>query len=222
MYGAEGGQVHTILVISREGNRMYPPSGLIVSCYLESMRGCEKQFIASVVNHPKVIGLRIEGIDNIKWARMLTDKFIVGLIKKLEAGKIDITPEYKNCHDILFAGANMVATGCFLRWGDIMYREPLMLDCDKERYLELKSRHVLIDIINQNEIILATTYENKGYDLLNQMKDDYPDIKVNFEGGIMDHEDISKAFMLGADWVTVGKAINDPPTIVNNLMDGVL
>ncbi len=199
-----------------------PLKGLIVSCYLESMRGCEKDFIASVVNNKHVVGLRVEGLDNIRYARMLTDKFIVGLVKKSEKGKIKITPAFNDFWDILSAGADKVATGCCLDWDIPFQGQPLMLDLDNETFETIKKH---IDFNNptiNNSMILATTYEDKGYDLMLKIKEVFPEAKVNLEGGLMCREDIQKGFELGADWVTIGKAINDPPTVINYLMDGVL
>jgi putative N-acetylmannosamine-6-phosphate epimerase len=187
-----------------------PPKGLIVSCYLESMRGCEKAFIASLVNNKHVAGLRVEGLDNIQYARMLTDKFIIGLVKKMKCGVMQITPTYEDYRDVLSAGADIVASGCGLTWKEIP--NSLMVDMDKDSFNELIHDHRFDEGIKKNTIILATTYENKGYGLL---------VEVNFEGGVMCQDDIDRAFMLGADWVTIGKAINDPPTIVNNLVNHI-
>lgn len=196
-----------------------PPKGLIVSCYLESMKGCEKDFIASVVKNKHVVGLRVEGLDNIRYARMLTDKFIIGLVKRMNGGMTTITPTIEDYRDVLRVGADMVASGECVLWKAIP--ENIMIDLCNNSFDVLVEKFELKEFLC-NHVILATTYENKGYDLLIKIKEMFPEAKVNLEGGLMTREDIQKAFELGADWVTIGKAINDPPTIINYLMEGVL
>ena len=63
----------------------FPENGLIVSCYLESMSGSEKEFISAVAHAPGVVGLRVEGLENIAHARLIAPhKFIIGLIKEFD------------------------------------------------------------------------------------------------------------------------------------------
>lgn len=182
--------------------------GLIISCYLDSMRGAEKEFISAVAHNPNIVALRIEGLDNIRYARQIApDRYIIGLIKHLIKGETYITP-VSEFYNILSAGADMVATESMKPCNNL----PIMLDlnCD-------------IDIINNisENNILSTTYFHKAFDLIRILKTKYNN-KVNLEGGIETPEEIQKGFDLGADYITIGKAINDPPTIINNLMNGVV
>lgn len=196
----------------------YIKQGLIVSCYLDSMRGCEKQFIAAVAN-TDVVALRVEGIDNIKFARYVTHKPIIGLIKKYIYGRVVITPEPGMIDAILDAGADIVATGAYEQWLDDGFNDThinLMLDLSKSVYAYLCRNYS--DVLRQENIILATTYENKAFDFVMKMRSDFPNSLINLEGGIESYIEIKKGFIAGADYVTIGKAINDPRFIVQRLL----
>lgn len=242
--------------------RPLPPKGLIVSCYLESMRGCEENFIAAVGNIPGVVALRVEGVENIKLARrMFPNMFIVGLMKaseqvhigdvgsmtingkehkghcKILAVSTKITPTVDWGKQIHEAGADMVATGCLLEWyrhGDLRpciyglgLHFRLMLDLSREMFKTIvvsegggMLRASLHSERLAKNIIYATTYEDADFDFVSGMKQMYPDAIVNMEGGLKTRDDIDKAFDFGADYVTIGKAINDPPTIIRDLLSG--
>lgn len=220
------------------------PKGLIVSCYLESLKGCEKEFIASVINHPKVVAIRVEGLDNIKWARLVNPSaFIIGLVKDMIQGKTYITDE-SEIENIMSCGANMVAMQ-EICWEysypsetsnkyeyyliDIDNDTPIMLDLSRESLQTLKrcydSDWMIANFINDSilagTLIFSTTYEQKAFDMIQEIRDIFPDALVNVEGGIETTEEIQKAFCMGADYVTIGKAINDPPTIINLLTSKV-
>ena len=218
------------------------PKGLIVSCYLESLKGCEKEFIASVINHPKVVAVRVEGLDNIKWARLINpNKFIIGLVKDMIAGKTYITDECE-IENIMACGANMVAIQeiCWeysilsdteenkydYNFIDVGNETPIMLDLSRESLAVLKRcydhywmiANMINDLISAGALIFSTTYEHKAFDMIQEIRDIFPDALVNLEGGIETIEEIQKSFSMGADYVTIGKAINDPPTIINKLL----
>ena len=196
--------------------RQLPPKGLIVSCYLESMRGCEKEFIASVAHLPQVVALRVEGLDNIRWARQIAPhQYIIGLVKRMYKGDTFITPE-SEFENIIACGANMVATED-LNLG-IMPVMPIMIDLYSDDVY-----HGLIDRLNigNAQVVLSTTYRQKAFFMLKKLKSRFPN-KVNLEGGIETAEEIQKGFDLGADYVTIGKAINDPPTIIDILTKDVV
>ncbi len=221
--------------------RPLPPKGLIVSCYLESMKGCEREFIASVAHLPQVVALRVEGLDNIRWARMIApEKFIIGLVKEHNGFFNQITPNIElDGKRIIAHGADMVATSNIFDWMEmghnviihglsISFR--MMFDLDsggvetlcRPSALEDWEKNVLKREMQQGNIVLATTFEQKAFELVKPLKEHYPQSKVNLEGGIETPEDIQQGFDAGADYVTIGKAINDPPTIIERLVDGVV
>lgn len=215
--------------------------GLIVSCYLESLKGCEKEFIASIINHPQVVAIRVEGLDNIRWARLINpNAFIIGLVKDMIAGKTYITDE-SEIENIMACGADMVATQeiCW-EWSipsetsnkyeyfliDIANDTPIMLDLSRESLQTLKRcydsdwmiANFIDDSILTGTLIFSTTYEHKAFDMVKEIRDIFPNALVNLEGGIETQEEILKGFAMGADYVTIGKAINDPPTIIDKLL----
>lgn len=181
--------------------------GLIVSCYLDSMRGAEKEFISAVAHSPHIVALRIEGLDNIRYARQIApERYIIGLVKVLIDGKTFITP-ISEMHNVISAGADMVAS-------ESPYPNTFIP--------RMRDLHCDVSLIYKfpEEDILSTTYFQKAFDLIPILKGKYKN-RINLEGGIETSEEIQKGFDLGADFVTIGKAINDPPTIINNLMQGV-
>jgi hypothetical protein len=206
------------------------------------MTGCEKDFIAAVAHQPGVVALRVEGIENIKYARRIApDKFIIGLVKMPSYGANLITPTRGLAAAIHAAGADMVATqslntwlgidrshdweyGCPLPWrimADLSFDsyEYLLGDNEINQTVRLDFMAGIKAEMRCDNIILATTFEDKGFDLLAQMKSDYPFAKVNLEGGITTVQELSQGFEAGANWVTIGKAINDPPTIIDNILN---
>lgn len=202
--------------------RELPESGLIVSCYLESMKGCEKNLIDAVCRMDEVVALRVEGLRNIAFARQLCpDKYIIGLVKveyahKGKEKKLCITPDIIYADLIMDAGADMVATGCYNEWLDLPATCPVMLDIRDFKNMIWPSRlgHI------PDPLVIATTYQQKAFDLVKELKEKYPEAYINLEGGIETAEEVRRGFECGARWVTIGKAINDPPTIIENLLKG--
>ena len=224
--------------------RPLPEKGLIVSCYLESMKGSEKAFIASVAHHPKVVALRVEGLDNIRYARLIApEKYIIGLVKRYNvvSGINDITSELLiDGQMIIASGADMVASSHFYSWANTAgaytitiagFNLPfaLMYDADilgietlyskTTRLFENWQRSVVHKEMRENNFVVATTFKSKGFELVEMLREKFGSIcKINLEGGIETAEEIQRGFDCGADWVTIGKAINDPVTIIDNLM----
>lgn len=202
-----------------------PEKGLIVSCYLESMQGCEKQFIASVANLPEVVALRVEGLDNIRFARMIApEKFIIGLVKNNEGYHTSITMDLHSAYAIVKAGADMVATDCLTSWGlsysDYTLNLVFLVMYDVPEY-DVRGMDNLIkykQCIFSGGIVIATTHFPKAFDMVIELREKYPKAKINLEGGIETGEEIKTGFACGADWVTIGKAINDPPSIIRSLL----
>ncbi len=210
--------------------RPLPTKKLIVSCYLESMKGAERYFIDAVANIENVGALRIEGLFNIAYARgKYPDLFIIGLVKECINGKTVITPTEGLGAEIISAGADMVATECYTKFFDFdtgaCFKSRMMFDLGKTTdgsdLFANKDRSgysIFLDYLDNGHIILATTYQNLGYKLLNNLREAYPIAKLNFEGGITCKEHIDNASYIGADYITIGKAINDPVFIIKQLL----
>lgn len=209
--------------------RPLPPKGLIVSCYLASMVGCEKQFIKSVIDLPGVVALRVEGIENVRYARHLSpDKYIIGLVKIPVAdngSRYGITPSIKWAMVLHQAGADMIATGCLPHWYNtvpsaiatapfyIMYD----MTADMDAYIPDKHRAAFEDAVNSRRIVLATTYVQKAFRMRTDLRIKYPQAIINLEGGIETGIEVQEG-LEDADWVTIGAAINDPPAIIDKLL----
>jgi len=202
------------------------------------MRGCERNFIASVAHLPEVVALRVEGLDNISFARMIApDKFIIGLVKHHNGFYNEITPDIVNDgRRIIRHGADMVATSNVSEWMSrghsitvhrLFGPFRLMLDLDGKGISKLSDSgslkswkgKILSREAEAGNIVFATTFEEKGFCLVEQLKASFPNGKVNLEGGIQTAAEVQRGFELGADYVTIGKAINDPPTIIKHLME---
>lgn len=214
---------------------MFVEKGLIVSCYLEGMKGAEKEFISAVAHNPNVAGLRVEGIDNIRYARQIApDKFIIGLIKTWN-DHYSITPSTNYASEIIHAGADVIATenvDVFLAFSELTtngiscpYR--FMLDLDYEGWKRLfefapPEKHKIRLGIREKILIPATTFESdpaKSIRMIEDVRRICPAGLINYEGGILNPRDMDRAYQAGADYVTVGKAFNDPATIINTWME---
>ncbi len=219
-----------------------PEDGLIVSCYLESMKGAEKDFISAVAHAKGVVALRVEGVANIEYARRIApDKFIIGLIKEFNGFRNIITPDLlKMGRTIIHAGADMVAAEQVFQWcvDNGYWRDdgidlPFAVMCDlhssaffveksddETPFLDKYDAIVIRELSRTNSIILATTFTPKAFDQVAALRVQFPDVPINLEGGIETAEEIQEGYNAGATYVTIGKAINDPVTIIHNLLKG--
>lgn len=212
---------------------MFPPNGLIISCYLEGLKGAEKEFISSVIHHPRVVAIRVEGIENIHYARLVggKDKFIIGLVKRWDGRRYCITPSMSDVSEIYNAGANAIATNNVdLYFGYVTAGEYCinssycwMLDLDLAKWETLKfyKKKVLLDAgIREQIVIIATTMEinaKNSLALVKTIRQQYGELAIiNYEGGVNNPQEMQNAFNAGANYVTIGKAFNDPATIINN------
>ena len=193
-----------------------PLSGLIVSCYLESMHGAEEIFIDAVAKCPGLVALRIEGINNILFAKKRSKLPIIGLIKNKQQDGSYITACLNDLYKVQDAGADFVAIDsrlCNKSIGLLYMNAKIPIMADIETISDG------IEAAKLGAVVLATTFIPKAFDLLRILKQ-YVEIPINLEGGIETREEIRRAFDSGASYVTIGKMINDPPTIIKHFLDG--
>lgn len=203
-----------------------PEPGLIVSCYMHSMKDCTKSLIDTIWEIDEVKTLRIEGIDNINYAKRLKDikhKYIIGLIKDKEKELASLPYISASLDDIKrlcdYSGADMIAVDSRGRnrnstvhdWLVMrnLYRcaqLPIMADIELEAEADVA--------LDNGAAIIATTFLNKGFDLAKRLSK--RDIPVNIEGGLVSNNDIKIAMKTGAKWWTVGRAIHDVKTTVRS------
>lgn len=217
--------------------RNLPKNGLIVSCYLEGMKGSERAFIATVANLSGVVALRVEGLDNIEFARRIApDQFIIGLIKKSNGTRNLITPDLDVMgRAIKSAGADIVAAERIFHWGERNHRNridginlPFRVmwdlhanDFDADIRINEDDATRVRCMAREGQIIMATTFISKAFDYIQGLRRQFSDlVLVNLEGGIENAEQLQQGFACGANYVTIGKAINDPETIIENILKG--
>lgn len=201
-----------------------PEPGLIVSCYMHSMKDCTKSLIDTIWEIDDIKTLRIEGIENINHAKKLKDikhKYIIGLIKdqcKELAGLPYISASIDDIKRLCdYSGADMIAIDSRWRNGNSDTHDYLVIK-NLYRYAQLP---IMADIELEEEAdvalscgasIIATTFLNKGFELAKKLAQ--KGVPVNLEGGLSDFSDIRRAKKIGASWWTVGRAIHDVKTTI--------
>lgn len=210
------------MILPVQGNCL-PQPGLIVSCYMHSMKDCTKALIDTIWEIDEVNSLRIEGIDNINHAKKLKDikhKYIIGLLKDKEKELADLPYISASQSDIKrlcdYSGADMIAVDCRLINKEVdtlcelheCSSLPIMADIETEAEAELA--------LDCGASIIATTFLNKWFDLAKKLVK--KDVPVNIEGGLASYWDIRRAKQIGATWWTVGRAIHDVKTTIQNFI----
>lgn len=194
-----------------------PPDGLIVSCYLESMRGAEMFFLKSICKLRMITALRVEGIENIEYAKANSILPIIGLIKRLQDDGSYITASIDDLLAVEEAGADFVAIDsrtCNSNLASVYNKATIPIAADIEYLSEAINAYKL------GAVIISTTFKPKAFDLIKEIKSSLRNCKINLEGGIETRKEVQQAFQLGANYVTIGKMINDPSTIIKHLLGG--
>ena len=88
--------------------------GLIVSCQIEKHAPCWHEDMVELMARSAIwggaCGLRLNGIDNIKKIRGITELPIIGLVKVFsDETEIFMTPTMKEVAEVIEAGADIVA-----------------------------------------------------------------------------------------------------------------
>ncbi len=204
---------------------MIPEPGLIVSCYMHSMKNCTKSLIDTIWEIDEVKTLRIEGIDNINHAKKLKDikhKYIIGLIKNKQQELAGLPYISASLDDIKrlcdYSGADMVAIDC--RVSAFSAR----LDDDIKELIESSTLPVMADIETHADAsiawkvgarIISTTFKERAFELALNLST-FNGMNVNIEGGLISQADIQCAKKTGAIWWTVGRAIHDVKTTIRS------
>jgi hypothetical protein len=209
-----------------------PDSGLIVSCYLSDWKSREKEFIKIVSGNPNVVALRVEGEDNIKFAKDYSGKCVVGLIKDFAYPNY-ITPTDNHAKRCFLAGADFVAVDMrlskeihkdnLLNWKDyhsvLVFNDNKFIvytDYFKRCWADLKYEQYDYTQTEFNFPIVSTTFaEGLHWKVLDKVDKEFALKHLNIEGGVnlKNYKELKKR----AKYVTIGKAIHDPNTIINLL-----
>lgn len=217
-------------------------NGLIVSCQMEKHAPCYDEDIIELMAKAALWGgacsLRINGVDNIKKIRNLTNVPIIGLIKVFrDDTEVFMTPTIKEVDEVIEAGADIVAIDGTDR----------MIDGKKayEIITEIKNKYpntvILADVRDEvdalaslelgADMVAPTFYRFKK----DAKSSDLPDWEmfskmcklckgkglVLMEGKIWTPDDAIRAFHYGAYAVVVGSAITRPHLIARRFYDHI-
>jgi N-acylglucosamine-6-phosphate 2-epimerase len=173
-------------------------------------------------------GLRAEGVESIRAFREITERPLIGIIKKYDAnGSVYITPDFESARAISEAGANIIALDCTHRRLNEANPWPGLI----RRIHDELGKPVCADIADINDAILA---EDNGADAVASTLYGYTaetagmrtvswplvealvermTIPVIVEGHITHPEEVRRAFKMGVNSVVVGSAITSPESI---------
>jgi len=211
------------------------PKGIFVSCQAREGNPFRNSELLSVMAEAAVkggaVGIRADGVEDIKAIRKKVDVPIIGINKRYDStGRIVITPDFESAKEIAAVGVDIIALDATFQESDI---RP---DVEKTIYEIKEKLHlpVMADISTLEEAeravsygadIVATTLngylpgapypENEKYvpnlallkRIINSPKITCP---VIGEGRFWRGEDIKKAFELGVHGLVIGKAITNP------------
>jgi len=199
--------------------------GLIVSCQAledEPLHGTVYMVgMARAALMAGAVGIRANGPEDIAGIRRLTDKPIIGILKKLDQeGKVFITPDLESAALVAQAGADIVAADCTVEHHPDSAELKQLID-SIHSYLDVP---VMADCSNLAEAVRA---ERLGADLVatTLAGGTEPDfglleaivnavqVPVIAEGNYWHPEEVVKAIRLGAHAVVVGSAITRPQAI---------
>lgn len=209
--------------------------GLIVSCqpveggYLDSPEIVSRFALAALSNG--AVGLRIEGADNLKAVRNVTDKVIIGLIKTTRTDTdIRITSTIEDIDALASAGADIIAFDATSR------NRPIPCDAlvsrinhhNKIAMADCSELNDAIGVIDLNCPVLGTTMSGYTGPSVPTM----PDLElvkslsklekfVIAEGRYNTPKLASEAISNGANAVVVGSAITRPEHITSWFADSV-
>lgn len=221
--------ISTTLITALEG-------GLIASC--QPVKGGpldHPEIVAALVRAAELggaAGVRVEGIENVRAAREVTELPIVGLIKVDAADdEAFITPELAHVDALAKEGADVIAFDATLRRRPTPIQELIDRIHGLER-LAMADCSSLEDgsaALTAGADFLATTLS--GYTAATRPRD-APDfelveqlaslgVPVVAEGHIRTPEQAAKARASGAHVVTVGSAITRPELITEWFVDAV-
>ena len=213
--------------------------GLVVSCQVPDGTAIDTpEFIAAqalTVIQAGAVGIRAQGIANVSAVAKVTEKPILGLVKRyLDTTPIYITPSVKDVMELEAAGASIVAIDATerLRSGGINLAKFL-----KEVRAET-SIPLLADVDTVEAGIIA---ESLGCEAIATTLSGYTDkpapplpniklvedlvknvnVPVVAEGGFNRPEQVARAFDVGAWAVCIGTAITNPYLLTKSFLEAL-
>lgn len=213
--------------------------GLIVSCQVPDGTAIDTPaFIAAqalTVIQAGAVGIRAQGIANVAAIAKVTDKPILGLVKRyLDTTPVYITPTVKDVLELEAAGASIIAIDATERFrADGVDLSKFLAEVRAETNIPLLAD---VDTLEAGIIAeelgcdaVATTlsgYTEKSApplpniklveDLVKRVK-----IPVVAEGGFSRPEHVSQAFAVGAWTVCIGTAITNPYLLTKSFLAAI-
>lgn len=203
--------------------------GLIASCQPVDDGPMDKPEIVAAMAQAAIlggaVGIRIEGIENLKVTRPLVEQPIIGIVKRdLSDSPVRITPFLQDIKDLALAGADIIAVDGTLR------TRPVSIESAVKKIKEMGCL-AMADCSNLEEGLYC---QKLGFDIIGSTMSGYtgeitpsePDYQlvkdlkaagcyVMAEGRYNSPELARKAIEIGADVVTVGSALTRLEHIVS-------
>ena len=213
--------------------------GLIVSCQVPDGTAIDTpEFIAAqalTVIQAGAVGIRAQGIANVAAVAKVTDKPILGLVKRyLDTTPVYITPTVKDVVELEAAGASIIAIDATERFrADGVDLAKFLTEVRAETNIPL-----LADVDTLEAGIIA---ESLGCEAVATTLSGYTDkpapplpniklveelakrvkIPVVAEGGISRPEHVAQAFAVGAWTVCIGTAITNPYLLTKSFLAAI-
>jgi len=214
--------------------------GLVVSCQAPTGTAIDTPaFIsaqAQTVIQAGAIGIRAQGIENVRAIKKLVDVPVIGLVKRyLDTSAVYITPLLDDVLELEQAGAEIVAIDATQR----LRPNGVTFEKFMEQIREKTDVAILADVDSIESALLA---QSLGCDAIATTLSGYteiaapelPNLKlvaelvaklkipVVAEGGYHEREQVAQAFKVGAWTVCVGTAITNPYLLTQHFVNGIL
>lgn len=214
--------------------------GLVVSCQAPTGTAIDTPaFIsaqAQTVVQAGAIGIRAQGIENVRAIKKLVDVPVIGLVKRyLDTSAVYITPLLDDVLELEQAGAEIVAIDATQR----LRPNGVTFERFMEQIREKTDLAILADVDSIESALLA---QSLGCDAIATTLSGYTEIAapelpnielvaelaaqlkipVVAEGGYHKREQVAQAFKVGAWTVCVGTAITNPYLLTQHFVNGIL
>jgi N-acylglucosamine-6-phosphate 2-epimerase len=218
--------------------RTFLNKGLIVSCQaLENeplYGGDTMRKMAIAAQMSDAVGIRTNGVHDIKSIKEAVDLPVIGLIKRtLSGSSIFITPTWQEVKAIMEAGADIVALDVTDRegrleqvktWIEFIHQEGIGVLADISTFEEgVAASRLGVDYISTT-LSGYTPYspqlKTPDFELVRRLSE-HVQIPVIAEGRIWTPEEAAQAIEAGATYVVVGSAITRPQLIASRFAEAL-
>ncbi len=214
--------------------------GLIVSCQAEGDDPFNKpELLAKFATAAKMggaVGIRAQGIENIKAIRAQVDLPLIGIIEgQFENGWVCITPDFKDIEAIIYAGADIVALDVTSRkrpngMDGVEFFDEVRNQFDIPLIADIATFEEGIRAAEMGADIIATTLsgfteytqkhltDDPDYGLIEQLSRAIK-IPLIAQGRVWTPEQAKESLLRGAFSIVVGTAITRPRIVTRKFVD---